>query len=445
MQTASSGITLRQQPVSRPGVIGCGAMAAALFAVGMLALGSMVQATVPMQSLAAGCAAAAGLAVLPRGKLRWGLGIIALAAALCALLMPAAFVTGVKLLGQRVFIASEAANRYRYMTITLPENAALLQQAAQLTAVLGVMLGAGLCAVCVHHHAAMALTAAGMAVLQMYFGIVPDWVWQTGWFALCGIQLLGGAAKDQAAIAVLCACAALAVSLLCPGVDAQLETASEALRDWLDAGAAGVTAAEGLSDAVNHTRLENRLGEAEVGLEGQEQAAATDYEKIIRYQDEISAPHMLNLRAVVLGLLAVLAVLVVPFVPFYWWDRRNKQALARRMAFDAEDASQAVQAMLAQIVRCLGELVTISEDAAMHDLPDIVKGRVPDPMLAQLRVLIPVWYRAAYSDHPVADEERQAVAALLHQVEAYLLQSADWRKRLRLKYVAMLLPVEVDA
>ena len=41
---------------------------------------------------------------------------------------------------------------------------------------------------------------------------------------------------------------------------------------------------------------------------------------------------------------------------------------------------------------------------------------------------------AAYSNHPLAEDDRQETLSLLDQTEEWLLSKADWKQKLRLKY-----------
>ena len=135
-------------------------------------------------------------------------------------------------------------------------------------------------------------------------------------------------------------------------------------------------------------------------------------------------------------------MLVGPFLPFLWLNRQKRRAADARAGFASENPAEAIAAMYRHIARCLVAcgIRADSRGFAAHggqDAPGLTEAFWADYRAGAL-----LWQEAAYSDHPMTGEQREQMAALLHQTERLIYEAADWRRRFRLQYIDCLILAE---
>ena len=230
--------------------------------------------------------------------------------------------SGVCVLLNRLFEASEAVNSYVYDR--LPQADGAMPQAA--TALLGLAFGALLLYVLTAARRwPSLLMMAALCVTQAWLGLtLPSWLLIPLLLLLGLKQLLGLTPRGLILPVSLLLALLLLTSVLLPGVHETTEQASERVRDSLSRmwQRDGGTVTE---DAAGQTpvRPENRRTLAEGETEVQTGEAFTLQTLA---QVEVALPQWVSLLRTVLLILAVPLALTLPFVPFLWMSLRRRKA-----------------------------------------------------------------------------------------------------------------------
>lgn len=358
---------------------------------------------------------------------------VAAACALALMLLPAAK-GGLRALLNRLFEASEAANAYAYerLAVTDGANEAL---AAGLLAAIGVAL-VGLAAL-VKSRAFALVLAAALAGGQTYVGLsLPAWA-NIAAFALLGLCAMRPESVRQA-LAFLAGAAAVAllVGVVWPGVDAPTEAASERARDMLSR-AAGQTesAFEETPESITETRHVNTR--SLIAGDG-ESRRGNDYRLVTIEEKQIAMPHWVDYLRIVLLLLLTVAAVIVPFLPFVFLNARRRKAREARAAFDSEDAGEAVRAMFRHTSALLAATGCGAGNRPFRAWPDALNDKLPKSYVQRYAACVKLFEEAAYSDHPTDEAARARVRELLDETERLVLSRADWKEKLRLRYVECL-------
>lgn len=131
----------------------------------------------------------------------------------------------------------------------------------------------------------------------------------------------------------------------------------------------------------------------------------------------------------------VVLLLALPFAPFMLLGRRAGQARALREAFDDADSRRAVCAMFRHVARYWAAYFPVSEGLPFSRLPEAAD--MPDDYAAAYRACADTFLKAAYSDAPITQAERDGVKILLDETERLLYdeQSALMQLKLRYRYL----------
>ena len=334
---------------------------------------------------------------------------------------------GLRALMNRLFDASEAVNAYAYARFDVPADqpvafAVMLLSAAGLSIAAMVLLSRS------------RLPALGLMVgivsFQIYFGLsFPAWV-QVMLFCLFAFWMMKRSPDRRTILylAAVIAAASAAVSLLYPGVDALTEAASESIRDRISQMAQSIA---GTTQEVPAGESETRHVHTQSLTEGDREATPDrEYRLVTVEEEQISVPHWIDYARIILLLLLTAALVILPFVPFVLLNQRRKKALDARKAFQSENISEAVFAIFQHITLWL-EATGRGED----NLPYAAWSTGLSPDYAErFAACEKLFEEAAYSTHEMKEEHRQQALALLHETEQTLLQAADWKQRLRLRY-----------
>ncbi len=361
-----------------------------------------------------------------------------LRALICAFLLCAALLAlipeanhGAQALFNRLFAASESVNAYVYDRFPVPEEQPVFLAAVLLTAALLALV---LTAFLLKRRAAALCLAAAFALLQAYFGLsFPAWINIPlyGCLALAALKRPLG----RGPLIGFCAAAlsvALLTALLCPGVDAATEAASEAVRDRLSRIAQQITgsvseAPEGETETRHiHTR----------SLEAGDNEAATDGEfRLVTVEEEqISQPYWINYLKIALLLLLSAALVILPFAPFVLLNARKKKAQEIRKAFASENVNEAVCAIFRQVIAWLSETGFGADNRLYREWADTLLGGMPEGYAERFSRCAEDYEEAAYSSHALAEEKRRLAMDLLKETETALWKAAGRKQRLRLKY-----------
>ncbi|MBQ6175028.1 MAG: DUF58 domain-containing protein [Clostridia bacterium] len=339
---------------------------------------------------------------------------------------------GTAVLLNRLFACSEAVNAYRYARFAVPDGQGTAPAVGLL--VTGAAVLAALLLITKNRPAAC-LTASAMALVQTYFGLsLPFWANIPLLCALAAFLLPRPVSRRSLLICgALLLGLALLFGLVWPGVDSATEEASERVRDLLGtrSGQSGGTESE-LPDAVMETRHAN----TQSLLRGEQEAhTGRTYRLVTVEERQISMPKWIDwLRIIALLLLAV-AVLILPFLPFAYLNIRRRRALSERERFRSEDRAEAICAMFRHVGRWFEATGNGGGNLLYRDWPEILSKTMPEDYVTEYRACAALFEEAAYSDHPMTEAQRERVRSLLDETEAMLYGRADWKRRLRLRYV----------
>ena len=352
------------------------------------------------------------------------------ASVLALFLIPAARL-GAMALCNRLFALSEQSNAYVYDAFPVPADQDTAFAIALLTA--AALAWCGLTAAARGPVPAL-LTALILAGGQMYWGVALPGALNVLLFACLALRMLKNrlAPRSAAALLLLIGAAALLTAVLWPGVDAPTEAASERVRDYLSQAVGAATGGDAReAQGITETRRVNPRSLAE----GER---AADASSVYRLQTEeeaqISRPRWIDYLKIAALMLLTVAVLVLPFVPFAVLNRRRKKAQEARTTFDGPDIGRAVSAMFRQVAAYLEACGLGGGNLPYLTWAEALDQRLSPAYAGQYRQGALLWQEAAYSAHPLTEEQREQMRALLRETERLLYDEVGWRQRMRLKY-----------
>lgn len=340
-----------------------------------------------------------------------------------------------KLLCNQLFAASEAVNAYTYTYLPAAASAQLFPAAALLSVALLSLLLASLIRRSRLFPFFLLLFFAGA---EMWFGLTLPAFYNFLLFSILLLPVLRLPDWQSNAIFLLALLLLFAVTAqLAPGVNAQLELRSEAVRDTL--GAIEESLSGSRSDPAplesQKAREENRLHTQPSGTQSDEAAGEHAYRHLFDVKRDITLPQVIRYGRIFGLCLMILALLTVPFLPFLFFNAQRKRAQARRSVFFSDDCAQAVRAIFLHISAYLdccgkggGNLPFSRWDAALSE------SMSPD-YAARYHRASQLFLEAAYSTHTLSSQKRAELLALLEETERLLYDRAGFRTKLRLKYV----------
>ena len=356
--------------------------------------------------------------------------------------------TGAAVACNALFSASEEANAYVYVSLSVPAEADVQTCLAAFGCWLAALAG-GIGAGIIRSRSAAAPLAGAFLVItaESYFGVVPEPIVQLALFGALGAAVIRRMTEAPgwraiAAAAAVAVAVALLVMALWPGVHPRTEAVSERIRDWLSGQQPeGTTAARQEEASLNHLRQETLLTQ-ERAAEGAQQETVSGYERQQKLQRDISDPSPVDYIRILLLLLLVVVVLVGPFVPFVWLNRKRRRALARREVFDAAEPAEAIAEMFRHIVCCLTTIGVRPDSRGFGQLEGQQgPGLTAEYWLAYHQGLL-LWQEAYYSDHPMTEAQRAQIKSLLQKTQQLVYELANRRQRFRLQYIDGLILAE---
>lgn len=360
---------------------------------------------------------------------------LCLAAAVFVLLffLPAAR-ESLKCLLNYLFSASESVNTYVYDHFSVTADASPTLALLLLGGLMAVLL---LLSVLRRSRLIPFLFALLLAFAEIWLGLTPPPLLNALLFAL--LMLLALRVRDlRNAGAVLLASAAVFffISAVFPGVNAAQEERSELARDRLDVLEQRITGtyAEENSTAQS-AREENRLHDA--GIKD-DTSNDRDYQHLYEQEQQISRPQRVRYLKIILLTLGILALLTLPFAPFLFFNAKRKQSLARRAAFASPDYAEAIRAMFLHLTSYLDACGMGAGNRSFSRWPELLSGHMPADYVRQYRRAASIFSEAAYSAHPMTEEQRADMEKILDETERILYDEAGWKQKLRLKYVECL-------
>lgn len=337
---------------------------------------------------------------------------------------------GAKLLINDLFSLSESANAYIYGRLPVAAGASRLPACALLGGALAFLSAA----VALSQSRLPALLAlVALALGQAYFGLSLPAAAQLLLLFVLGLKLVPSRSAVQRLTLGACALAvALVVCLAFPGVHAATEAASERARDFLSGASLSEQADAAVPPEATQTRRENHLS---LSTGGGGAVSERDYRLVTRAEEQISDPPWFDALKTALMLALVVLLLALPFAPFMLLGRRAGQARALREAFDDADSRRAVCAMFRHVARYWAAYFPVSEGLPFSRLPEAAD--MPDDYAAAYRACADTFLKAAYSDAPITQAERDGVKILLDETERLLYdeQSAFMQLKLRYRYL----------
>ena len=363
---------------------------------------------------------------------------LCLTAAVLALLffLPAAR-ESLQCLLNRLFAASEVVNTYVYDRFSV---------AADASPTLALLLLGGLAAVLLSLSFLRGsslipfLFALFLAFAEIWLGLTPPPLPNALLFAL--LMLLALRIRDlRNAGAVLLASVAvfLFVSAAFPGVNAAQEERSELARDRLDILEQRITGTYAEENStVQSAREENRLHEGADADREDDTRNDRGYQHLYEQEQQISRPQRVRYLKILLLTLAILALLTLPFAPFLFFNAKRKRSLARRAAFASPDCAEAIRAMFLHLTAYLEACGMGAGNRSFSHWPELLSGHMPADYVRKYRRAAAIFSEAAYSTHPMTEEQRADIEKILDETEHILYDEAGWKQKLRLKYVECL-------
>ena len=327
--------------------------------------------------------AGALLPLVPQIKGRKVRTILLIAWAVFVLVRFPVILDGAKLLANTLFRLSEETQSYEYSYFTTTGTGAS-------EAVLAICLLAGILCGLWGNAVNGALAVCWMAAMA-YFGVTPSG-YVLAMFLLAGVLTVlpdqqrwfhGGVAL------VLIAGIALGCAQLAPEPNKTISQWDEDLRDAL---------------AISSVTYEQMPVPTEVP-----EPEIIPPPSIRQEQPDHGVQRkLINVLFLVLAALT----LAILFIPAVIKDRAAKRSAQNREGLQAEEHSQAIHAMYlyAQRWRELGDNQPVPED------------------------VYAIWQKAAFSDHPMTQEQRNIVHCYMVDTAKRIWESADWKNRIRIRY-----------
>lgn len=351
-------------------------------------------------------------------------------------LLPAAR-ESLKCLLNYLFAASEAVNTYVYDRFSVAADASPTPALLLLGGLIAVLLSLAFLR---RSSLIPFLFALFLTFAEIWLGLTLPPLLNALLFAL--LMLLALRIRDpRNAGAVLLASVAvfLFVSAVFPGVNAALEERSELARDRLDVLEQRITGTYAEENsAVQSAREENRLHEG--GGADKEDDTRNDrgYQHLYEQEQQISRPQRVRYLKILLLTLAIIALLTLPFAPFLFFNAKRKRSLARRAAFASPDCAEAIRAMFLHLTAYLEACGMGAGNRSFSHWPELLSGHMPADYVRQYRRAAAIFSEAAYSAHPMTEEQRTEMEKILDETEHILYDEAGWKQKLRLKYVECL-------
>ena len=337
---------------------------------------------------------------------------------------------GAKLLINDLFSLSESANAYVYDRLPVAAGASRLPACALLGGALAFLSAA----VALSQSRLPALLAlVALALGQAYFGLSLPAAAQLLLLFVLGLKLVPScSAVQRLTLGAYALAVALVVCLAFPGVHAATEAASERVRDFLSGASLSEQADAAVPPEATQTHRENHLS---LSTGGGGAGGHRDYRLVTRAEEQISDPPWFDALKTALMLALVVLLLALPFAPFMLLGRRAGQARALREAFDDADSRRAVCAMFRHVARYWAAYFPVPEGLPFSRLPEAAD--MPDDYAAAYRACADTFLKAAYSDAPITQAERDGVKILLDETERLLYdeQSAFMQLKLRYRYL----------
>ena len=351
-------------------------------------------------------------------------------------LLPAAR-ESLKCLLNYLFAASEAVNTYVYDRFSVAADASPTPALLLLGGLIAVLLSLAFLR---RSSLIPFLFALFLTFAEIWLGLTLPPLLNALLFAL--LMLLALRIRDpRNAGAVLLSSVAvfLFVSAVFPGVNAALEERSELARDRLDVLEQRITGTYAEENsAVQSAREENRLHEG--GGADKEDGTRNDrgYQHLYEQEQQISRPQRVRYLKILLLTLAIIALLTLPFAPFLFFNAKRKRSLARRAAFASPDCAEAIRAMFLHLTAYLEACGMGAGNRSFSHWPELLSGHMPADYVRQYRRAAAIFSEAAYSAHPMTEEQRTDMEKFLDETERILYDEAGWKQKLRLKYVECL-------
>lgn len=363
--------------------------------------------------------------------------VLCLAAVVLVLLflLPAAR-ESLKCLLNYLFAASEAVNTYVYDRFSVAADASPTLALLLLGGLIAVLLSLSLLR---RSSLIPFLFALFLAFAEIWLGLTPPLLNALLFAMLILLVLRVRDPRNAGAVLLASAAVFLCVSAVFPGVNAALEERSELARDRLDVleqRMTGTYAEE--NSAVQSAREENRLHEGAGANRENDTRNDRGYQHLYKQEQQISRPQRVRYLKILLLTLAILALLTLPFAPFLFFNAKRKRSLTRRAAFASPDCAEAIRAMFLHLTAYLEACGMWAGNRSFSRWPELLSGHMPADYVRQYRRAAAIFSEAAYSTHPMTEEQRTDMEKILDETEHILYDEAGWKQKLRLKYVECL-------
>lgn len=411
-------------------------LSAGLYAALTLIFCDLCNAPFSVFALLFGTALLIVFAILPRRWMQLLLAAVILLAAAALILLWEDMLTGIFVLCNRLFEASEAVNDYQYQYFIVnaanPDacvSMALLPLSALCAAICG-------CASAGKRPIWAVILFLLVSGIEIYLGITPALWCNLFLFAVLGLMSVSNGGHTHRAL-ILCTMAVLSVLVIviAPRPNARIEQYSEHLRDQFDLLISPTEQEQEQPEPdLNETHQEDRFHEDNLTPPDR----TPEYDKETHNQQQISLPNPVNYGKILIVSLCILALLLLPFLPFVLLDRRRRKAEKLREEFDSPDCAAAIRAMFRHIMRYLQVCGLPAGNRPYSACVSDVAALAGDHYAADYALALPLWQEAMYSDHSMSVAQRDQIAQLLSDTETNLYHAANRRTRFRLNFIECL-------
>ena len=301
-----------------------------------------------------------------------------------ALIRFAAIADGVKLLANRMFWLSEQSQSYEYDYFQTTGASA-----AEAVLWLSVLAGS-LCAL--WGNRANAALCAGWIIAMAYFGVTPGAVWMAALLLAGCLSALPGQRRWFYGLIIGAVIVGIFLTLtrLAPEPNQTVSQLDERLRDALASA----------SVAYEQTPVPTQVPEPELVPQSETQLEQPDH----GVQGRIVNVLFLLLAALTLALL---------FIPAVIRDRAEKRRQDNRAGLGSEDTCEAVRAMY----------LYTRKWRKLAETPVEIPREIRE-----------IWLEAAYSDHPISRQQRDAMYGYMKDTAMRIWNQSGWKKRLDIRY-----------
>ena len=324
---------------------------------------------------------------------------------------------GIKLIANRVFSISEAAQNYRYdrfeINVTDAESSVYILTALAFISLLLALISVLL----MRKNEKIIPTAAffAIAVFTAYFGVSTAFIWMVLPAAVWLISIIphnAGARRYITVVIVLTLIFSVSSQLL-PSEFQAVSKFDESIRDKI---------------AFQTVRYENSITP-----EVFDPPPETEPEEKTDTRDDHIA-YSIPTTKIVGIVAAIILILLILFIPAILIDKLRKRAELERAGIESDNYAVSICAMFLYAVRWLNSYGIKPDNVNYADWMQQLKEYMSEDYLNSYDEAVSIWYEAAFSNHEMTAQQRETVRAFLIKTGDEIWKKATHKQRLLIKY-----------